>query len=527
MHYLKTLLFLSVLLGGGLLFWRALLTDQARAWIGWRFAVVVPIVAVGLYAPNLWVYYGAILAAMVTLPRTRIEAAGLFIFLALLLPLTSYDVQLGGTYLMRLEGRMVGALGLLPAFRFAAAPRVRAPGGGAIAAIVLLFMIVQIVIDTRIADTSGTNALRNVVVAILSFGLPYWLIAGSAGGRTDLRLPLFYLAAAGFVLSIVAGFEMIRHWPLYQTIESNLGTSSGLSKTLALRGGLLRAPGPFFESTTFGMLLALTTICIAGMRSIFRSPAAHLAAIAIGGLGCFSTLARNAWIGAVLGLIVAGLYRGRVGKAAGAGILVAVAAAGLILAAPNSGTTASLLGKGDTTAATTATYRQDLWTKSIPLVRQSPWIGTPYDRVRDLMQFEMTSGRLKVDYVNSYLYFAVATGLAGLAVFLAFVLYPPYALFAARRRLLPDPVMLETATALFAAQVALIFMVFGTSFFERVPLFAILLVAMTRRVIGGAGRSGGAAGGDARPERPLLVIDPLRPTLLPAGSDRRVGRASV
>jgi O-antigen ligase len=262
----------------------------------------------------------------------------------------------------------------------------------------------------------------------------------------------------------------------------------GLSRTLALRGGLLRAAGPFFESTTFGVFLAISTVCTAAMRSLFRSRVAHMAAVGIGLVGCFATISRNAWIGVLIGLIVVAMYRGRVGKAAAAGGLAVLGAITLIVVAPNSGTVASLLGKGDTTAASTATYRQELFSKSIPLIKSSPWIGTPFDRVRSLVQSELHSGKLSVDYVNSYLYFIVTTGVLGLLVFLFFLLVPISRLLSLRRkafRLVDDA---ETFTALFSAQIALAFMLIGTSFAERIPVFAILLIGMTRQAIARLGR---------------------------------------
>lgn len=516
MHYLKTFLVLGTLLGLGFVLFRTLLAPQMRAWMDYRLAAVIPIVAIGLYAPGLWFYYGAILAAMVVLPRNRMEAIALYICLALMLPLVSHDVLVGGSYLLRLEGSHVASLGLLAAFRFPG-PGNRRVAGGALTAVVMLFLILQTIIDTRLVTTSFTTGLRAMATTVLALGIPYMLLSTATYRGADLRRPVACLVAVGFILSVVATFEMFRHWPLYQTIESHLGTSGGLSKTLSLRGGLLRSPGPFFESTTFGVFLAIATICAAAMRSLFRSPAAHLAAIALGCLGCFATLSRNAWIGVLLGLIVAGLYRGRVGKAASAGLLVMMAAGALIVAAPDSGMTASLLGKGKTSAADTATYRHDLLVKSIPLIRQSPLIGTPYDRVRDLMQAELTSGALKVDYVNSYLYYVVTTGVLGLIVFLVLIFYPIYTLFNLRRRLRDSPAEMEAAAALFAAQVALAFMVFGTSFFERIPLFAILLIGMTRLLVVRAAEGVQAPSTVARraPQPKLLVIDPMHPTLRP------------
>lgn len=510
MQYLKILLFLGVLLSAGFVCWRRLLTDEARAWFDLRFIAAVPIIAVGLLGSNLWAFYAAILIAMIFLPRSRTEAVGLFILLAFMLPNAMYDLKAGAAYLMRMESVLVAGLGLLAALRFPAAPR---PSDGAVSlmsAIIIAFVALQILVDVRIAGTNATTVLRGTLTIVVALAVPYALVARGDLAE-DCRRPLVFLVAAGFMLSLVAAFEMLRHWPLYQTIESSIGVSSGRSKTLALRGGLLRAPGPFFESTTFGLFLAITTICTAALRSIFRSRTFWAVAVAIGCLGCFATLARNAWIGTLIGLIAIGLYRGRVGKAAGAGIAAVAIAAVLIAVAPDSGLTASLVGKAGTTASSTATYREDLVRKSMPLVRNSPWIGTPYDRVRNIMQADMRSGTLKVDYVNSYLYFLVVSGVFGLLLFLAYLLLPLRQLWAIRSRGDPASPLGETAAALFAAQIALLPMVFGTSFFERIPLLSLLLAGMIQRTIVRArhGDEGVVrAGTGSAPAPAFRIIDP-------------------
>lgn len=512
LHNLKTFLFLASLLGIGFFACRQILSDQARGWLTYRFAVVIPLVGIGLLGPGVWAYYSAIFAAMVILPRDRLEAVGLYIFLALLLPLVSYDVYAGSVRLLRAEGHMVAAAGLLGAFRFKGSGTGRKEGG-VIAFAVILLLILQSVINARIYDTNATVAARSAVSVLLAIGIPYALIADAPSHDDSLRRPVFYLVAVGIMLSVLASFEMVRHWPMYQTIESNLGTSSGVSRTLALRGGLLRAAGPFFESTTFGVLLAITTICAAAMRSVFRSAPFHLLAVAVGLFGCFATLSRNAWIGVMVGIIVVGFYRGRAAKTfAAAGIIGALALTVIVLT-PDSGRSASLLGKGSTTAADTATYRSDLLTASWPLIRARLWIGTPYDQVKDILRDDMRSGRVSVDYVNSYLYFLVTSGLIGLAIFLLYTFAPMISLLAHRRRGSTEES--EALAALFAAQVALAVMVVGTSFFERIPVFSILLLAMTRHAISNIGTSAASQKRAISAGIPgVIIIDPLRPTLL-------------
>jgi hypothetical protein len=314
----------------------------------------------------------------------------------------------------------------------------------------------------------------------LDFAIPFFMLTRSFRGKADQRQILAYLIMAGFLLSVIAAFEVLRHWPLYQAIDEHLGTGGGLSKTLAIRGGFLRSPGPYFESTTFGVLLALTTIATAALRSIFRSAAAHQFAILIGIFGTFGTLARNGWIGLALGLVLLGLYRGRIARTAA--LLVAAVAifSSITIIAPKSGTFSALTGQSGH-AATTSDYRERLLTLSIPLFKSSPLIGMPAATIADRLRSDLSSGKLDVDFVNSYIYFALMSGSIGLVIFVAFIWMPIVMLWNAPQRI-GKMIDMEASGATFACLGALSMMVFLTSFAERVPLFAILLFGSARNI---------------------------------------------
>lgn len=499
----KVLAFLIPLLTIGFIGWRFLIAREERSWVDARFGAILLLPAVGLTAPSIAIYYGVIALVMIAVPRSRTEAIGLFVLVALLLPSSTLLLQAGGTRLFDLDTTRVAALGLLPSLRF---PRSRkVPESSAFALIGVLLVLLMIIIDTRIPGTNFTVILRATIEHSTSTLIPFLFLINSVGKEEDQRRPMFYLLMAGFMLSIVATFEMLRHWPLYQVIDSNLGVRTGLSKALAVRGGLLRSPGPFFESTTFGLFLAVTTICTVAMRSAFRAPWAHQAAIAVGCMGTVSALARNAWIGLVVGLLVLFMYRG---QRALAFAVAGFAAFGLLVVqlAPENGTLGALTGKSGH-ASQTGDYRERLVEYSMPKFWRSPILGNPIDSLRADLRTELRSRKLSVDFVNSYLYFAVATGLPGLIVFVLLFAYPLFRLFKYRRIVLASGVNGDVATAIAGSLAALALMALGTSFYERIPLLALLMLGMSRNVLSRSRRPIQSGQAVARPKRKPLVLD--------------------
>lgn len=514
MLQLKVILLLTALYATGFVVVRQLLKPQARSWLDWRLLAALPCAAAGLFGANVWIYYGVVLVVMLALPRSRMEAVGLYFALVLMLPYVGFAFRTGSTLILDLTTNHVAALGLLGALRFRSARLPRTDGRWAVAIVILLVALVQTIIAARITPTSATTVLREALSTAIVIGIPFYILSTAIHRDRDLRQPVFYLVAIGAILSVQATFEMLRHWPLDQSIDARLGTLSGLSRTLSVRGGLMRAPGPFSESTAFGFFLALAAIGAAAMPSLFRSRPLWLAAIALCMIGQIATLSRNCLVGTAIGLVAIGIYRGQIGRSLGVALTVAAGAGALLLSAPEDSLIGSMLGKAGH-AELTAEYRSTLFRETVPLIRQSPVTGTPVDRLREYLRPKLRSNKLSVDWVNAYLYFAATTGIPGLLIFIALMFYPAWLLAARRRQLRASTTGGdEAAAALFAGQIAIAAMLIGTSFAERLPMLSIAMAALTSLTLafGRQRRAGGAR--EDRPARaPMMVIDPRRPAM--------------
>jgi hypothetical protein len=498
----KTFFFLTSLLAIGLALWRAVLTVEARRWLNARVGLVILLPGIGMLTPNIWLYYAAVIAAMLFIPRSRVEAVGLFMLIALTLPPSSTTLTAGATYLIKIDTLRLASIGLLAALRFpGGTPKIAAAAGSIFDILFWSFFLLEFALSLRAGEFSITLMLRTLLENVIPFAIPFFLLTRSFPAEADQRRVIIYLIMAGFLLSIIATFEMLRHWPLYPLIDTHLGTGNGLAKSLAIRGGLLRSPGPFQESTTFGVLLALATIATASLRSIFRSPIAHKFAILVGISGTFATLARNGWVGLALGLILLGLYKGRVARTVVLAAVAIVTFGALAMAVPKSGALGALTGHSGH-AAQTSDYRERLLVVSIPVFKSSPWIGTPGAKLAERLKNDMRSRKLDVDFVNSYLYFALASGSIGLAIFVAFLWTPIVKVWRIRHRAQKKVTNAEVSAAAFACLGALSVMVFFTSFSERIPLFAVLLFGLARNVYVNGRVSLPAT---VRPEQPRIL----------------------
>lgn len=519
MHSIRPFIYLGPLLAIGFMLWRNSLHPSIRHWVDWRYASVIGLAATGYVAPNIWVYYGLAFAIVALLPRSRVEAAGLFITVSFMVPLADFIVFMGTSRVVNLDMIQVAALGLLTSLRFPA-PRARGTGGlTAIDAAFIGLLAVQLVIACRVPNFAWTIGTRAGAQLIMSLAIPYFIISRLAFDEEGLRRVLHYFAMAGFILAIVAMFEMMRRWPLYSAIDNNLHTAFGRSRSLAVRAGMMRAPGPFMDSTGFGMFLAMATTVLAANRNLFRTREAHIFAIGVACCGAFATLARGGWIGLVLGLILIGVYWGRAYRTVVVGMVTGVALMLALMVAPADSKVAGLLGSSGAGEGT-ATYRQDLFHYGSQLVVQRPLVGWPIVEANGVLKPYLRSNNLSTDWVNSYLFFAVAAGLGGFLLLLCYSLSPVVTALRARARLTASRTEREMAAALFAAGLAFAIIIGFLSYMERVPLMGLLLVAGARqlqvaRVRRGAAvpaATGGVEAGAVQPRasRPL-VVDPMRP----------------
>jgi len=420
LFHLKTLFYIEVLLVIGLLIARALASAEGRRQINPRLiAFVLLLPAIGYLLPGgRYAYMVALLILLPALSRSRVEAACLFAAGLPLMPMLNFPVKVPGPidYLLIIGTPEILTLAFLIAFLIHRRTA-HVKFNGLDAGMLLLWLCMTLVqIHGAIAITA-THILRCFVGAGLMTLLPYFLLSRSLVRVEHLRLAVRALAISGLLLSVIGLFEMIKHWTLYPAMYQNIGIESPMNLMLRLRGGMLRAPGPFSESTSFAAFLSIAGLAVAQSRGLFRSRLHQLAAVALMVGGLLATSSRGGWLAFISGLLFVQLYRGKVARVA---IIVALCV-GTYGAVKLAGAADPRLGEFlgvSGHAVSTADYREDLVRIGLQQVRRRPILGSDQSTLVVVLH-SLVQGEGIVDFVNTYLYIALYTGLVGLSFFLS------------------------------------------------------------------------------------------------------------
>jgi hypothetical protein len=496
LYSIKILLYIETLMVIGLLVVRALASREGARQIDARMmAVVLGLPLIGFLIPGgRYAYTAAILVGFPLLTRGRPDAARLYVTALPLMPLLTFPLTLPEPigHLFPIGTPEILSFALLIAFlahRRVGTFRVSLLDG----AMILLWLCMAIIaVHAAVTEVTVTHVLRSFVTGALLTVLPYFLVSRSLARDEHLKLVVRALALSGLLLCIVALFEMLKRWALYDSVYLHLGIDSPPSG-YRLRGGLLRARGPFVESTSFGAFLAMAGLAVAYSRGLFRSRLHHAAAILLVVGGLFATSSRGAWLAFVAGLLIVQLYRGKVGRVVAIVGLCVVAYGGARLVGSMDVRLGEVLGvSGDTLG--TVDYRKDLLYNGLRQIVKRPLVG--FDRLSlEVVLGNMVQGEGIIDFVNTYLAVALSAGLVGLAFFLSNFVALGAWLGQARPRLsrireLREPTAFVVAMAggLGAALVV-------QSLAERNPYWLILLFALGRSLQQALERSRKAAPG--------------------------------
>jgi O-antigen ligase len=481
----------------GLFVYRKCLPAERRDILPQRFFVYVAVVyTTAFLAPHLMIVRAALVVLPALFARSRSEAASLYLLTLPMLPPLQVNDMLGSMFLLRFSTTHFIALGLALAVMVKPGPMRPVPARFDLA--FALLMLLFVVIGGR--GEPFTTWLRAILDNLLNYVLPYYLLSRTLTRSEDTERALLTLGGAAFAFAGFAAFEVSRTWAVFQAMYTHLDIMlEGNNFMLKLRAGLLRPPGPFVESTSFGIFLAVGLLAAVSQRRRFKG---WRWAPVIGGIGFGLVLAqaRGDWIGALIGLLALYAFAGR---RAAASLVAAAAGIGyvlLYLAAHSSRRIADALGM---TAGTdsTAVYRQQLLSDGLNQVRASPLFGKPLSQVTASMQ-HLTQGEHIVDFVNSHLYVVLITGLLGFAAWLIVWAIGAASLWPLRRRRASgDPVAAQPAFV-FAVLIALFVILTFTSLFERNSHWLVLMLAL-----------GGAMVAQRRPAAAAepLIRDPSPP----------------
>jgi len=467
----KVLIYLDILLLIGLTVFRWALVPSARAMIGPKvMALVLGTPVVGLLSGNGYVFHAYLACSVAFTSRTRDELCCTYLLMLPMVPGLQLDLIAGGTYLMVLASAGSMNIGALVGMALTRGSVRRTDPSLDI--LMLLLFCVYVSIEVR--GVTSTAILRVVVQSAVALIPPYLLASRSAVDVEAVRRLLTYLCLAAFLGAVVAVFEAVRRWDLYEPFYGALRIPLKVtSSALSIRGGFLRVGGPIGDYSSFGLFLAVAIAILPALRRPFSR--AGFVCLSAGLLaGILATQSRGAWVGLLVGFVAFQWLRDRRGSA----IAVFGAAAGAYLAlryllSP----TSSLSETFGTSGASTETidYRRQLLEMGLQQVAAHPLLGQPPKQLETKLE-ALRQGQHIVDFVNTHLFIAMVTGLLGFAVW--FVVWSSTVLRVVSRRRLAAPdlrrsgLSIVPAVMIVTACVALAF----TSIVDR-NLYWLLLAA--------------------------------------------------
>ena len=481
-----------ILLTVGVYGFAALLNKDDAAWVkGAPLKIMVGLYVIGLWGHSIWVVFAALMLCIPLLAKNRGDAAALYAIAVLSLPDLPYKLMAGSFYVAQLDKYMFAAFGLAIAFkRFKSEAKT-----GSRFDIPFLIVLVLELAESR--DPQWTTELRMMLPTLLTLALPYYLVSRSINSAQDIRRFLLVLALGGFVLAIVATAEVRFHTLFYQQITSNLPVSLGENLYQKMRGGVIRAPASFPESTSLANFLAAVVIAILALKPAFASKTKRNIAFGVLLIGLVAPNSRGAFIGVALGLLAFDFYRQRWGplftKLSIAGGLYIVG----LMVAPFSPYVAGMVGKGSDAEGST-NYRVQLLAQGMEQIRKHPILGTTMKNALDSLE-DLRTGQHIIDLVNGYITYGLTLGYTGMVGLLMVFVTLSGAMLVTRRKLAGNELALDAAAFVFSVSsfmaVVAFFTTFGSeksSFFYWIAGLGAALYAIRRGAPAALAVPGGA-----------------------------------
>ncbi|WP_081504223.1 O-antigen ligase family protein [Sphingomonas sp. PAMC 26621] len=395
--------------------------------------------------------------------RTRKQLLIVMTIGMLATPALQTQVQAGGLWLFTWSLQSTFGLGGLIALFTTRKDPVTGRSGMNLA--LLLFLTLVIAIATR--ETAVSNWTRQTVMLVCTYGVPAFVIANCLRSEVGRQTLLVTLAGLGCMLAVELVYEARAHWPLYAGLADRYGLVRGGVFIVKFRGGAMRAYGPMDEATNAGFTLVILFAAALACNTLFKKGGFRYLIPAIILLGVAAPQSRGALIGAGVVILAQAFYRY---GAAGLGKAVAILAPIAAVYYARRSATGPL-----TDAESTSDYRSQLFTRGMQEFWHHPIAGETMARVYAQMD-DLRQGEGIVDFVNTYLYFALATGIIGFIAFCFVLLLPIGQLLTKRRNLLADPATGAFAGFAFATFVAGSVMLIFTSI-QQHPMILMLALA--------------------------------------------------
>jgi len=445
----------------------------------WRGLWYVATVAWFL-APNFWIYVGVITVMLVIVGQRESNVFGLYLLLLIAAPPIATPIPGFGliNYLFMLDHYRLLALALLLPFawRLSRRPLTIRLFQSPVDWMVLAYLALSTVLAFR--GGNFTSDARTALMLWIDLFLPYYVASRSIQNLDGFRHALVGLALGGALLSVLAAFEVLRSWKLYEAASVALGLDSfGAYK---MRGGLVRPGVSIIDSIALGYVIVVAAGGFLYLQGLIAGRMkCWLGWLALV-IGVLASLSRGPWVGALLLVFVFMLTSPRPLKRLIQGACISAFVLLILSALPAGQKFINLLPFLGQEEQGNVNYRANLLTLSIPVIERNLLFGTSdYMNAPELQVLRQGEGI--IDIVNSYVGVALHAGLVGLLLFAGMFVW---ALLLLRRgmswaRRASDADGLLLGRALFASVVSIMFIILTVSSVFIVPTIYFAVVGMS------------------------------------------------
>jgi hypothetical protein len=489
-------------------------------------------------AHNFWL--AMLASALIIGIGSRREQNPAAMYCALLFAVPQFDMQISGfgvvNYLFEMNHpRMLALVLLLPAaFRLAGQPRAANPRlhlPDTLFAVYFLYVFVA----TATAD-SVTGLMRFSVYLLLDHALLYYVITRSVVDRRRLFDALASFVMGVAIVGVIAGFENVRNWLVYESLRIPLGVPPQDIGTYLLRatedGGYLRAYVTMGHAIALGFtsMVAITcTLALARSFSPSVAPAMQqgapgrthkllgIAVMLMPVVGLLAAVSRGPWLGCAIVMVIGLSF----GPGAKRRLLWMLAMLPLVIAAllilPQGQKFIDLLPFIGTVEPGSVSYRTQLLDRAMIVFWQNPIFGSMQYLNNPALE-EMRQGQGIIDIVNAYVGVALAYGSIGLLLFVAPSAYALWASWTTGHRLAQqDPDAEAAGRALAMSMLGVLLVIGAASHYFHIPIVHWLVVSLCAAFAASAPSWRRAAASTARPPQPTTstarnAAPPIRPS---------------
>jgi O-antigen ligase len=256
----------------------------------------------------------------------------------------------------------------------------------------------------------------------------FFAIARAGKSKSDFNEIVASFVLSCCVMSLLAGFESVRSWLLYQYISEAWGQENPLA--YLLRDGKLRAQVATGHSLALGYLMALGFgLSLYIRRHIENTRVKKLLPLLIW-IGLIGAYSRGPWLVAIIIFVASFAVQPSGLRKASKVILIGAVLFGIVLLTPLGDRIIATLPFVGTIDQENVTYRQQLAELSWRLIKDNPWFGDPFflDNMEELRQ-----GQGIIDLMNGYAAVALFSGVIGLTFYLGVFVLAAWRTFSTAR----------------------------------------------------------------------------------------------